>query len=68
MLFLTAYAGLGRFWVDSDPDVAGVEEESFSDSRVFVGTRIAMPFVSAVLEADHVAEVTTYSLKLAFGI
>lgn len=68
VLFLTPYAGLGRLWVDSDPDVAGLEEESFSDSRVFVGTRIAMPFVSAVLEADYVSEVTTYSLKLAFGI
>lgn len=68
VLFLTPYAGLGRLWVDSDPDVAGLEEESFSDSRVFVGTRIAMPFVSAVLEADRVAEVTTYSVKLAFGL
>lgn len=67
--FITPYAGIGRVWVDSDPKgtavtVAGLQKESISLNKAFVGVGMKFLLLNFNLEADKTGDVTAYSLKL----
>ncbi|HKV96537.1 MAG TPA: hypothetical protein VJR90_03475 [Gammaproteobacteria bacterium] len=61
------YAGIGRVWINSNPDAAtGLQEENFTADESFVG--LAFEFgVHLALELNRTAGNNTYSVKLGFG-
>lgn len=61
------YAGIGRVWINSNPDaVTGLQDENFTADESFVG--IAFEFgVHLALELNRTAGNNTYSVKLGFG-
>lgn len=61
------YAGIGRVWINSNPDAAtGLQEENFTADESFVG--VAFEFgVHLALELNRTAGNNTYSVKLGFG-
>ena len=64
----TPYAGIGRVWMNSNPDAAtGLNNESFSSSETFAGLSMSFVVVHLALEANRIAGNNTYSLKLGFG-
>lgn len=63
-LMLTPYAGIGQVWSDSTPHVAGLQEESYSDSKVFLGANLSLGLMNVALEADQTGDVSSISGKL----
>ncbi len=64
----TPYAGIGRVWVNSNPDVStGLSDTSFGNNEMFVGLSMSFVVVHVALEANRIASNNTYSLKLGFG-
>ncbi|MGH8398036.1 MAG: hypothetical protein ACRETA_07300 [Gammaproteobacteria bacterium] len=64
----TPYAGVGRVWVDSNPDAStGLSDTSVGNSEVFAGLSMSFVFMHLALEANRIASNNTYSLKLGFG-
>lgn len=61
------YAGIGRVWINSNPDAAtGLQDENFTADESFVG--LAFEFgVHLALELNRTAGNNTYSVKLGFG-
>lgn len=68
ILFFTPYAGIGRQWSTSTPKAeaatAGLKEESFSDTKTFVGIVFNPLIFNISLELDKVGDVSSTSLKL----
>lgn len=70
---LTPYAGVGQVWVNSayagdDPILqANIEDENFSDSKVFAGVRINLLLFKLTLEADQTGEATSANAKVSIG-
>ncbi|MEE9542995.1 MAG: DUF6588 family protein [Thermodesulfobacteriota bacterium] len=62
----TPYAGVGQVWVDSEPSVVGLVDESFSETKYFVGAKLKLALVAITGEAEF-AEVSTYTVKLSAG-
>ena len=63
---LTPYAGVGQVWVDSEPNVGGLTDESFSETKYFVGAKLKLALVAITGEAEF-AEVPSYTVKLSAG-
>jgi hypothetical protein len=63
--FLTPYAGVGRVWVTSTPNVSGLVEEDFGLSKYFAGLNVALGIFSVAAEADRTGDAWTYSGKFA---
>jgi len=64
----TPYAGYGMVWIESketSPDpLINLQDESLSEPKWFVGTKITFfPLLNLVVEADF-AEVNSYSARL----
>ena len=61
------YAGIGRVWINSNPDAStGLHDENFTADESFLG--LAFDFgVHLALELNRTAGNNTYSLKLGFG-
>lgn len=69
LTIFTPYAGVGRVWVDSNPNVAApivLAKETFSQSKVFVGANINLGFTNFVIEYDKTGSDASYSAKLGF--
>ncbi|MCK9532798.1 MAG: hypothetical protein M0R77_20130 [Gammaproteobacteria bacterium] len=63
---ITPYAGVGRVWVDSEPnDVPNLESESFSLGKYYLGANLALGLVSVAVEADRTGDAQTIGAKLA---
>jgi len=67
---LTPYAGVGRVWVESTPTGtaagAGLQQEKFSESKVYVGANFNFLAGNLAFEADQIGDVTSYSTKFGF--
>lgn len=64
---LTPYAGVGKVWVNSDPnDVPTIESEEFSLSKVYAGANFNMGLLNLAVEGDKTGDATSYGLKLGF--
>ena len=60
---LTPYAGVGQVWINSEPSAAtGLLDESFSQTKYFVGAKFKMLFFAVTGEAEF-AEVPSYTVK-----
>ncbi len=67
--FVTPYAGLGQVFVFSDPDSSiALEDEDFSDTRVFAGARLSVLPFQVIGEVDNVGGATSFNLRLAFAL
>lgn len=65
----TPYAGAGMVWVDSSTSnavlqAAGIQAESFTQSKVFIGANLNMGLPNLAIEADQTGGISTYSVKL----
>lgn len=64
---LTPYAGVGKVWVNSDPnDVPLLESEEFSLSKVYAGANLNLGLLNLAVEGDKTGDATSYGLKLGF--
>ena len=64
--FLTPYAGIGRVWIESTPNVSGLQKEEFSLTKVFVGIGMNFAVLNVNLQADRTGDASSYSLKLGW--
>lgn len=62
----TPYAGIGRVWVDSTPDAAGLVKETFQQGKVFVGGNVNFGVMNFAVEYDKTGSAPSYSAKLGF--
>ena len=66
----TPYAGVGQVWVNSTANVAGAGgvtlDQSFTQSKVFVGANLNLGLVNFALEGDQTGGTASYSLKAGF--
>lgn len=64
-LMLTPYAGVGKVWSKSKPNVGPtLTSESISANKFFVGTNFNLGLINFALEADKTGDNATYSGKL----
>lgn len=64
---LTPYAGIGRVWTTSTPNLPApftLQEESFSQDKVYVGANLNVALMNLAVEADKTGDATSYGLKL----
>ncbi len=66
---LTPYGGVGKVWIESDPDstLAPLKKADISETKLFVGLRISLGLINITAEAES-AEVPSYTLKLSAGL
>lgn len=65
--FFTPYAGVGRIWTDSTPvGVPGLQGESLSDTKVYLGGNFNLLGGNLVLEWDKTGDTNSYSVKVGF--
>ena len=62
----TPYAGVGNVWVNSTPNAALLTEESFTQSKVFVGGNLNFGLFNLALEGDKTGSAKSTSLKMGF--
>jgi len=65
-LMFTPYAGVGEVWVNSTPNVAGLSEESFTQSKVFAGANLNLGLTNFALEGDQTGGTSSYTFKFGF--
>jgi len=69
-LIFTPYAGIGKVWTTSTPNVTpnpnNLSKESFSLNKTFVGVNLNFGLVNLALEGDKTGEASTYGAKLGF--
>jgi hypothetical protein len=64
-LFATPYAGVGRVNVSSKAPGTSLQNESFSQNKVFAGVNLAFVPMALVLEVDKTGDATSYGAKVA---
>ncbi len=66
-LMFTPYAGVGKVWVTSTPNVgASLKEESFTQNKVFIGGNVNLGLMNFALEGDKTGDASSASLKIGF--
>ena len=66
LALVTPYIGAGSVRVTSRADVAGLREESFNKSRVFVGMNVNFLLSNIAVEAERMGDNTSLSAKAGF--
>jgi len=62
--FFTPYAGVGRVWVESQPNgVPGLVKEEFELNKAFIGLGFKLALLNINLEADKTGDVEGFSIK-----
>jgi hypothetical protein len=61
---LTPYAGVGQVWVNSTPNVAGLSNESFTQSKLFAGANVNLGLLNLAFEGDKTGNTTSWGLKM----
>ncbi len=62
----TPYAGVGRVWVDSTPNVPVLTKVTFQQSKVFAGANLNFGLTNFALEYDKTGSAESYSAKMGF--
>ncbi len=60
----TPYAGVGRVWVDSQPNVSGLNDESFEQNKVYLGGNFNLMLINLAAEYDRTDGVNSYTVKI----
>lgn len=64
---VTPYAGAGQVWVNATPhNVAGLQEERFTQTRLYAGANINFGLWNLLFEADRTGNDNSYGAKLGF--
>ena len=64
---LTPYGGVGKVWIESEPDsTLSLEKENISETKFFAGLRVSLGLLNMTAEAEF-AEIPSYTLKLSAG-
>ena len=65
---LTPYAGVGQVWITSDSSnqTLNLDKEEITETKYFVGARLALGFFMIVAEYEQ-AEVPSYTAKFSLG-
>jgi hypothetical protein len=63
--FLTPYVGIGTVRSTASAPGTSLAEESFSQTKTFVGVNVALGVMSLAVEADKTGDSAGYGLKLA---
>lgn len=64
---LTPYAGIGRNWIDSNPEAGtSLTDEEFTQDKIFAGVNLNMGLVNLAFEGDRSGDANSYSAKLGF--
>jgi hypothetical protein len=63
---ITPYGGVGQVWVDSEPSIGGLTDESFSQTKYFVGAKFKVMLFAVTGEAEF-AEIPSYTVKVSAG-
>lgn len=63
LTLITPFIGAGRVQVKSKPNVGGLREEKFSQSRVFAGINANLAVVNVAVEAEKQGDITSISAK-----
>ncbi|MEO8101300.1 MAG: hypothetical protein ABI790_02170 [Betaproteobacteria bacterium] len=66
LTFVTPYIGAGSVRTQSKADVAGLREEKFNKSRVFVGVNANFLLTNVAVEAEKMGDNTSLSAKVGF--
>ena len=66
LTLITPYIGAGSVRVKSSADVAGLREESFNKSRVFIGMNVNFLLANIALEAEKMGDNNSLSAKAGF--
>ncbi len=61
---ITPYAGIGRIWVDSQPDTITLSDESFQQNKVYVGANFNLAVINIGAEYDRTDGINSYGLKV----
>ncbi|MDD5057324.1 MAG: hypothetical protein PHQ60_05595 [Sideroxydans sp.] len=64
LAMLTPYAGIGRVWTTSTPNAGSLTEESFSQSKLFVGANFNLGVMNLAAEYDKTGSAASISGKL----
>lgn len=65
--FLTPYAGIGRVWVESDPQgTGGLRTEEFTLTKTFVGVGVNLALLNVNFQVDKTGDATSSSFKLGW--
>lgn len=64
----TPYAGVGKVWVRSTPDVSIplLVEEKFDLNKVFVGVNMNLAVINIAIEGDKTGAATSYGIKFGW--
>ena len=65
-LMFTPYAGVGKVWVNSNPNAGSLREESFTQNKVFIGGNMNLGLMNFALEGDKTGDAKSASLKIGF--
>lgn len=68
-VMFTPYAGIGKIWTTSTPNLpspVSLDEESFSQNKVYVGANLNLGLVNLAIEGDKTGDAASYGLKLGF--
>jgi hypothetical protein len=61
------YAGIGKVWVTSIPNVGpSLQDASFTQNKIFAGANLDLVFCNLAAEWDHTGPESSISLKLGF--
>ncbi len=63
LTLVTPFIGAGRVQVKSKPNVGGLKEEKFSQSRIFAGLNANFAVVNLAVEAEKQGDATSISAK-----
>lgn len=63
LTLVTPFVGVGRVQVTSKPNVGGLKEEKFSQSRIFAGLNVNLVAVNVAVEAEKQGDATSLSAK-----
>ena len=63
ILFMTPYAGVGQIWIRANSNITGLDKESSTKTRGFIGLKASLLPFSVVGEYD-ISEVPSFSLRL----
>lgn len=64
--FFTPYAGLGRVWVRSSPNVSSLDSEDFAADKYFLGAKLNLGVFNLNLEGDRTGDATSYRMKFGW--
>lgn len=66
LTLITPFAGVGTVQVKSKPNVGGLAEEKFNQSRVFAGINANFALINVAVEAEKQGDNTSLSAKAGF--